>query len=143
MIHRIQLIYSQLNALLSLSYFTLKYYFSCYSSAVATSTSIVELPAPDYIDSPEDDPTLRVPVIIQYDDWRGGITADTGHGNSARQLLLIVHTNSILHEPFSANCYTDISTATFDLLSYAYTVCLQVACNLCKAEQQSYFRDWP
>ena len=29
-----------------------------------------ELPPPDYIDSiPEDDPTLRVPVIIHYDDW--------------------------------------------------------------------------
>lgn len=36
-----------------------------------------DLPPPDYIDSiPEDDPTLRVPVIIHYDDWATGSGAN-------------------------------------------------------------------
>ena len=36
-----------------------------------------ELPPPDYIDSiPEDDPTLRVPVIIHYDDWAASSAAN-------------------------------------------------------------------
>lgn len=38
--------------------------------STATSFSVRKLPPPDYLDGADDDRTLRVPVVIDYDKWR-------------------------------------------------------------------------
>ena len=43
-------------------------------STASSTLHVGELPVPDYVEVTEDDPTLRVPVIIQYDAWRSSDT---------------------------------------------------------------------
>ena len=69
-----------------------------------------ELPPPDYIDSiPEDDPTLRVPVIIHYDDWAASSAANdqlTPDGNIEYYTLF----SDLQHNPrfprFFLSCFS-------------------------------------
>jgi len=41
------------------------------SSTCIASVSVEGIPPPDYIATPDEDPTLQVPPVIHYDDWRG------------------------------------------------------------------------
>ena len=84
--------------------------FKLLSASTAPMISGAELPPPDYIDSiPEDDPTLRVPVIIHYDDWAASPAATdqlTPDGNIEYHTLF----SDLQHNPrfprFFLSCFS-------------------------------------